>query len=103
MIKAGIIGGAGYTGGEVLRILLNHPSVEVTYVQSESQQGKKVVDVHRDCYGLTDLTFSMEAGSADVVFLCKGHGESRKFLEQNTLSAHTKIVDLSQDFRHREN
>ncbi len=102
MIKAGIIGGAGYTGGEVLRLLLNHPEVEIAYVQSESQEGKKVVDVHRDCYGLTDLTFTRNVSEADVLFLCKGHGESRKFLEANDLPTSTKIIDLSQDFRHRD-
>ena len=103
MIKAGIIGGAGYTGGEVLRLLLNHPEVEISYVQSESQKDKKVVDIHRDCYGLTDIRFTETIGKSDVVFLSKGHGESRKFLEKNEIPASTRIIDLSQDFRHRQN
>jgi N-acetyl-gamma-glutamyl-phosphate reductase len=104
MIRAGIIGGAGYTGGEVLRILLNHPDVTIVFVQSESQQGKPVTDVHRDCFGLTDLIFEKEINAeADVVFLCKGHGESRKYLESKNFSAHVRIIDLSQDFRHSQN
>jgi N-acetyl-gamma-glutamyl-phosphate reductase len=90
MIKAGIIGGGGYTGGEVLRLLLNHPDVELSFVQSESQSGKKLYEVHTDCFGATD-----------VLFLCKGHGESTLFLEKNKISDHTKIIDLSQDFRHK--
>jgi N-acetyl-gamma-glutamyl-phosphate reductase len=103
MIKAGIIGGAGYTGGEVLRLLLNHPEVEIAFVQSESQAGKKVFSVHQDCYGATGLNFQNEIGEADVLFLCKGHGESRSFLEENQIPDSVKIIDLSQDFRHKEN
>lgn len=103
MIKAGIIGGAGYTGGEVMRLLLQHPEVELSYVQSESQDGKKVTHVHRDCYGMTNLSFEKVPGvEADVVFLCKGHGESRKFLDNHPLPGNTKVIDLSQDFRHRD-
>jgi N-acetyl-gamma-glutamyl-phosphate reductase len=102
MIKAGIIGGAGYTGGEVLRLLLNHPEAEISFVQSESQAGKKVHSVHQDCFGSTELTFQKEIGDADVLFLCKGHGESKIFLEKNKISGSTKIIDLSQDFRHKE-
>jgi N-acetyl-gamma-glutamyl-phosphate reductase len=103
MIKAGIIGGAGYTGGEVLRLLLNHPEVEIAFVQSESQAGKKIYSVHQDCFGSTDSKFEKEVGEADVLFLCKGHGESRSFLEKNKIPDSTKIIDLSQDFRHKEN
>lgn len=103
MIKAGIIGGAGYTGGEVLRLLLHHPDAELSFLQSESQYGKKIHEVHPDCFGLTDLSFQKEMGSADVVFLCKGHGESRSFLETVTIPDSLKIIDLSQDFRHTSN
>lgn len=103
MIKAGIIGGAGYTGGEVLRLLLNHHEVEISFVQSESQAGKKVYSVHQDCFGEADLNFQKEVGEADVLFLCKGHGESKIFLEKNKISDSTKIIDLSQDFRHKGN
>jgi N-acetyl-gamma-glutamyl-phosphate reductase len=103
MISAGIVGGAGYAGGEVLRLLLNHPGVEVRFVQSESQAGKEVVQVHRDCYGLTALLFTREAGEADVIFLCRGHGQSRRFLEENKIARGTKVIDLSQDFRHKGN
>lgn len=103
MIKAGIIGGAGYTGGEVIRLLLNHPNVELSFVQSESQHGKKLYEVHNDCFSATELQFQKELGEADVIFLCKGHGESKLFLEKNAISNSTKIIDLSQDFRHKDN
>lgn len=103
MIKAGVIGAAGYAGGEVLRLLLLHPFVEVAFAFSESQCGKYVFDVHRDCYGLTDLKFTDTVEETDVIFLCKNHGESRKFLESMQLSEKTKIIDLSQDFRHSSN
>jgi N-acetyl-gamma-glutamyl-phosphate reductase len=98
MIKAGIIGGAGYTGGETLRLLLQHPEVEISFVQSDSQTGKKLYVMHHDCYGQTDLKFEKHPGPADVIFLCKGHGESRTFLEKHNITA--KIIDLSTDFRH---
>lgn len=99
-IKAGIVGGAGYTGGETLRLLLNHPDIAVSFVQSRSQAGKKVSDLHKDLIGDTQLTFSGSVDSdVDVVFLCLGHGESKVFLNENPLAAHTKIIDLSQDFR----
>ena len=100
MIKAGVVGAAGYTGGEILRLLLLHPFVEVEFVHSESQCGKYVYDIHKDCYGLTDLKFTDTLCDTDVIFLCKGHGESRKFLDSVKLGEKTKIVDLSQDFRH---
>lgn len=100
MIKAGIIGAAGYTGGEVARLLLHHPDVELSFVQSESQHGKKLYEVHNDCFGSTELQFQKEIGDADVLFLCKGHGESKSFLEKNNISDSTKIIDLSQDFRY---
>ncbi len=103
MIKVGIVGGAGYTGGEVLRLLLNHPEVEINFVQSESQAGKKIYSVHQDCFGSTGLAFQKEIDETDVLFLCKGHGESKLFLEKNKISDSTKIVDLSQDFRYQGN
>lgn len=102
MIKAGIIGAAGYTGGEVARLLLHHPDVEFSFAQSESQHGKKLYEVHNDCFGSSDLKFQKEIEEVDVLFLCKGHGESKSFLEKNNTSNSTKIIDLSQDFRHKD-
>ncbi len=100
MIKAGIIGGAGYTGGEAIRILLNHPDVELAYVQSTSNAGNPLWKVHTDLIGETDMTFSAEwHGDIDVMFICAGHGDARKFLEANKVPAKVKIIDLSQDFR----
>jgi N-acetyl-gamma-glutamyl-phosphate reductase len=99
-VKAGIVGGAGYTGGEALRILLRHSSVKVVFAQSRSQAGKPVASAHRDLTGETDLTFTESASSdADVVFLCLGHGESGEFLRKAGFPSRTKIIDLSQDFR----
>ena len=103
MIKATIIGGAGYTAGELLRILLNHPEVEVVSISSSSQTGKPVSAVHQDLLGL-DLSFSATANlDVDIIFLCMGHGQSRLFLEENTIPAACKIIDLSQDYRWQEN
>lgn len=103
MIKAGIIGGAGYTAGELLRILVNHPEVEIAFVQSSSQSGKPVGSIHDDLIFETDLVFTEEQGQADVVFLCQGHGRAKAFLLENTVDESTKVIDLSQDFRHQEN
>ncbi len=100
MIKAGIIGGAGYTAGELIRILLNHPEAEIDFVYSTSQPGKPVSSIHQDLAGETELTFTDTINTeADVVFLCLGHGNSKKFLAENQFSETTKIVDLSTDFR----
>ncbi|WP_424493762.1 N-acetyl-gamma-glutamyl-phosphate reductase [Salinimicrobium sp. GXAS 041] len=100
MIQAGIIGGAGYTAGELIRILLRHPEVNLNFIYSTSQAGKAVTKIHQDMLGETNLQFSGEINSeVDVVFLCLGHGNSIKFLEENTFSETTKIVDLSSDFR----
>ena len=96
-LNVGIIGGAGYTAGELLRILLNHPHVEIGFVQSKSHAGQAVSVAHEDLYGETDLVFSEEAGKADLVFLCQGHGKSRAVMEN--VSEETKVVDLSSDFR----
>ncbi|TPE45964.1 N-acetyl-gamma-glutamyl-phosphate reductase [Pontibacter mangrovi] len=102
-IKAGIVGGAGYTGGELLRLLLNHPNVEITFVHSNSQAGKPVHDTHTDLLGDTDLYFTDALQEeVDVLFLCVGHGAARKFLESEQLPASIKIIDLSQDFRWNE-
>ncbi|MDT0685993.1 N-acetyl-gamma-glutamyl-phosphate reductase [Autumnicola psychrophila] len=100
MIEAGIIGGAGYTAGELIRILLRHPEVNINFVYSTSQPGKPVANVHQDLLGETDLQFSGEINKeVDVVFLCLGHGNSVKFLSENKFSEKTKIVDLSTDYR----
>lgn len=98
-IKAGIIGGAGYTGGETLRLLLNHPEVELLFVHSRSNAGKPLHAMHSDLLGETDLLFTDTIQKADVLFLCLGHGESKIFLQENTIPANTKLIDLSQDFR----
>jgi len=99
-VKAGIIGGAGYTGGETIRLLLNHPSAELTFVHSRSNAGNPLHSAHPDLVGETQLTFTDTIQpDADVIFLCLGHGESKKFLQDNSIVASTKIIDLSQDFR----
>src|ERR1700759_1256010 len=99
-IKAGIIGGAGYTGGEMLRILVNHPDVEIAFVHSNSNAGNFIHDAHTDLLGDTDLKFTNELSTAiDVLFLCVGHGDAKKFLDANAIPDSVKIIDLSQDFR----
>lgn len=99
-IKAGIVGGAGYTGGEMLRLLLNHPDVEIDFVLSSSNEGNLVSDVHTDLYGDTELRFSgLLKQDIDVLFLCVGHGDAKKFLDANPVDKSIKIIDLSQDFR----
>ena len=100
VIKAGIIGGAGYTGGEMLRILVNHPQVEIAFVNSGSNAGNLISDVHTDLFGDTDLRFTDQISQdIDVLFLCVGHGDAKKFLEANKIDEQIKIIDLSQDFR----
>ena len=99
-IKIGIVGGAGYTGGELLRILVNHPNADIVFVHSNSNAGNPIYKVHTDLIGSTDLVFSGELSSAiDVLFLCVGHGDAAKFLAANPIESHIKIIDLSQDFR----
>src|SRR5580700_1746778 len=99
-IKAGIIGGAGYTGGEMLRLLVHHNDVEISFVHSRSNAGKQVSEVHTDLLGDTDLIFTDKLKQdIDVLFLCVGHGEAKKFLSENKIASHTRIIDLSQDFR----
>lgn len=103
-IKAGIIGGAGYTGGEMLRILVNHPNVEIAFVNSTSNAGNLISDVHTDLIGDTDLKFTSEIPQdIDVLFLCVGHGDAKKFLDANPINENIKIIDLSQDFRLNSN
>jgi len=103
-INIGIIGSAGYTGGELLRILIHHPNANIVFAHSASNAGNKVSDVHTDLLGDTDLRFSDTYHSdIDVLFLCVGHGDARKFLEANTFAPHVSIIDLSQDYRLRAN
>lgn len=100
IIKAGIVGGAGYTGGELLRILVNHPQVEITFVHSNSNAGNLISDVHTDLTGDTDLVFTQTlTQNIDVLFLCVGHGDARKFLDTHEIDSKIHVIDLSQDFR----
>jgi len=103
-IKIGIIGGAGYTGGELIRLLINHPQAEISFINSSSNAGNLVSKVHADLVGETELKFSNDLtplgnGGVDVLFLCVGHGDAKKFLEANSVDEKIKIIDLSQDFR----
>ena len=103
-INIGIIGGAGYTGGELIRLLIHHPEVNIRMIHSRSNAGKAVSVIHQDLIGETSLTFTddsspLEKGSIDVLFLCLGHGESKKFLSENTIADSIKIIDLANDFR----
>ena len=101
MIKIGILGAAGYTGGELIRLLVNHPEAEIVFANSESNAGNLVADVHEGLLGDTDLKFTdaMPFVEVDVVFFCFGHGKSEQFLQEHTIPAHVKIIDLAQDFR----
>ncbi|MBD3275603.1 MAG: N-acetyl-gamma-glutamyl-phosphate reductase [Candidatus Marinimicrobia bacterium] len=100
MVTVGIVGGAGYTGGELIRILLDHPEAELVYVHSRSNHGNPLSSVHTDLIGETDLMFTDAfSDDVDVIFLCLGHGNSRDFLETHTVSDQTSIIDLSQDYR----
>jgi N-acetyl-gamma-glutamyl-phosphate reductase len=105
-INAGIIGAAGYTGGELLRILINHPFVSVVFAHSQSQAGKPVWATHADLLGDTDLVFAggetgplVAQDDLDVLFLCSGHGQSAKFLDENDVPERVTVIDLSTDFR----
>ncbi len=99
-VRAGIVGGAGYTGGELIRLLLNHPNAEISFVLSKSNSGNPLYKVHQDLIGETGILFTSElSNDIDVLFLCTGHGEARKFLEANNIASDTKIIDLSNDFR----
>ncbi|MFX0556471.1 N-acetyl-gamma-glutamyl-phosphate reductase [Maribacter sp. CXY002] len=100
MIKTGIIGGSGYTGGELIRILLNHPGAEIDFVYSTTRAGKKLNTAHPDLLGITQMEFTGNVNlNVDVVFLCLGHGNSSKFLREHSFSTKTKVIDLSNDFR----
>lgn len=105
MIKVGIIGGAGYTAGEMLRILLNHPEVDVHFVNSLSNAGNKLYSVHEGLFGETEMDFTdqLPLEQVDAIFICSGHGDSKKFLEANNVPERVKIIDLSQDFRDESN
>jgi len=99
-IKAGIIGGAGYTGGELIRLLIHHPGVSVSFIHSRSNADKPVHSVHQDLLGDTNLKFSGELNDdVEVIFLCLGHGESKKFLTENKIADKVKVIDLANDFR----
>lgn len=101
MIKAGIIGGAGYTAGELIRLLINHPDVEIVWINSNSNAGNRVDSVHQGLIGETDLVFSSQTplDQIDVLFCCTPHGDTRKFIDANTIPAELRIVDLSTDYR----
>ncbi len=103
-IKAGIAGAAGYTGGELLRLLLLHPNVQIQFAHSKSNAGKPIHYVHADLLGETNLLFASQiSNDIDVLFLCLGHGDAKKFLAENSIPATIRIIDLSQDFRLKEN
>ena len=101
MVKVGIIGGAGYTAGELIRLLINHPNVEIEFVNSKSNAGNKISDVHEGLIGDMDLVFTdkIPLDSVDVIFFCTAHGDTKKFLESHDLPNQVKIIDLSMDYR----
>ena len=101
MVKVGILGAAGYTGGELIRLLVHHPEAEIVFANSESNAGNLVADVHEGLLGDTDLRFTdaMPFDEVDVVFFCFGHGKSEQFLQEHSIPSHVKIIDLAQDFR----
>lgn len=99
-IKVGIVGGAGYTGGELIRLLLHHPKVDLSFMHSRSNTGNSIATVHPDLLGETDLVFTGDLSDGiDTLFLCVGHSEAKKFLAENKIAQHVKVIDLSQDFR----
>ena len=101
MVRVGILGAAGYTGGELIRLLINHPQAEIVFANSESNAGNLICGVHEGLMGETDMRFTAEMpfGEVDVVFFCFGHGKSRAFLQEHTIPSHVRIIDLAQDFR----
>ena len=99
-VKIGIVGGAGYTGGELLRVLLRHPNAHISFVHSTSSAGELVSKVHADLVGETDLKFSATHHfDVDVIFFCAGHGEAKKFVAANEIPANVKLIDIGNDFR----
>lgn len=109
-VNVGVIGAAGYTGGELIRILINHPYVSIAFAHSKSQAGKPVHATHTDLLGDTDLVFSgddiqllLDQEGLNAIFLCSGHGESKKFLDEYNLPESIKVIDLSTDFRNESN
>src|SRR5215203_6364608 len=112
-VRVGIVGGAGYTGGELIRLLIHHPGVSVSFIHSRSNAGKPVHSVHQDMLGDTDIKFTSQvspsggdlegAEDVDVLFLCLGHGESKKFLTENKIGDKVKVIDLANDFRLTQN
>ena len=101
MIKVGIIGGAGYTAGELIRLLINHPDVEIVFINSTSNAGNRITDVHEGLYGETDMRFTAELplNEIDCLFFCTAHGDTRKFMESHVVPEEVKIIDLSMDYR----
>lgn len=101
MIKVGIIGGAGYTAGELIRLLINHPDVEIVFINSTSNAGNRITDVHEGLYGETDMRFTAELplNEIDCLFFCTAHGDTRKFMESHVVPEQVKIIDLSMDYR----
>lgn len=101
MVRVGILGAAGYTGGELIRLLINHPQAEIVFANSESNAGNLIYDVHEGLMGETDMRFTAEIpfDEVDVVFFCFGHGKSKAFLQEHTIPSHVRIIDLAQDFR----
>ena len=98
-IKVGIVGGSGYTGGELIRLLINHPNVDISFINSKTYTGKKVVDIHKDLIGELEMKFIGKIKDCDVMFLCLGHNKSEEFLRKTFINRKTKIIDLSQDYR----
>ena len=105
MIKVGIIGGAGYTAGELIRLLINHPDVEIVFINSSSNAGNKITAIHEGLYGETDMVFTDELplGKIDLLYFCTAHGDTKKFMESHTLPEDLKIIDLSMDYRIESN
>lgn len=101
MIKVGIIGGAGYTAGELIRLLINHPEAEIVFIHSNSSAGRPITDVHEGLYGDTELTFTdqLALDDIDVLFFCTAHGDTKKFIESHNLPEELRIIDLSMDYR----
>ncbi len=103
MIKIGIIGGAGYTAGELIRLLINHPDAKIIFINSTSNAGNKITDVHAGLFGETDMTFTdqLPLSDIDLLFFCTAHGNTKKFMESHTLPEELKVIDLSTDYRHK--